>query len=254
MSTLALIPARSGSKGVVNKNIRSLNGIPLIAYSVHIAQLCKEKGLFSNIIVSTDSSHYLDILKKTGYNNKYLRPPELALDDSPTIDAVIHALNHFKSSDILFDKVMILQPTSPFRSIEHVKNSIDLMNSNPLSTCVASVYKLGDYHPRRIKSINEDGFLKDFCSEYTESEPSRRQDFKPDAFIRSGSIYLTKTKQVIEQKLIRGDCVLPMEISEFYSINVDEEVDFFKAEALINSNKFNEELKIFSILKHKYET
>ena len=95
MNTLAFIPARSGSKGVIDKNIRNLNGIPLLAYSVHIAQLCFKQGIFSDVLVSTDSIHYLEKIKQTGYAKKYIRPKELALDESPTIDAIIHALNDY---------------------------------------------------------------------------------------------------------------------------------------------------------------
>ena len=94
MKTLAFIPARSGSKGVKDKNIRNLNGIPLLAYSVHIAQMY-EKEIFSDVLVSTDSIHYLEQIKQTGYTNKYIRPKEIAQDESPTIDAIIHAINDY---------------------------------------------------------------------------------------------------------------------------------------------------------------
>lgn len=254
MSTLAFIPARSGSKGVIDKNIRYLNNIPLLAYSVYIAQLCKEKNIFSDVIVSTDSKDYLKKIEPLGYKNNYLRPPSLAQDNSATIDAAIHALEHFADKNIHFDNIMILQPTSPFRNISQIKNAIDMITLNTKASCVASVYKLGDYHPRRIKLINSNGFLEDFCKEYKEPEPSRRQDFSPDAFIRSGSIYLSKTKQLIENGLIRGSYVLPLEISEVFSINVDEELDFFKAEAVINSQMFKKELRLFDKLKILYET
>ena len=230
-----------------------MNGIPLLAYSVHIAQLCLKQGIFSDVLVSTDSKQYLEIIKPTGYSNEYIRPKELAQDESPTIDAIIHAINDYRKKEYFFDNVMILQPTSPFRCIQDIKKAIQILESNPLTTCVASVYKLGDHHPRRIKLINRDGFLDDFCNEYKEPEPSRRQDFTPDAFIRSGSIYLTKTELIMKQKLIRGSYVKPLEISEFYSVNIDEEVDFFKAEALINSNKYKKELDVFEKLKFKYD-
>ncbi len=254
MKTLAFIPARSGSKGVVDKNIRLLNGIPLLAYSVYVAQLCQEEGIFDDILVSTDSNSYLDKLKKIDYTKNYIRPKNLALDESPTVDAVVHALNYYAEQNIYYDNVMILQPTSPFRCIEDIRNSIELMKTDKVITCVASIYKLSDHHPRRIKLIDEKGFLKDFCNEYQEPEPSRRQDFFPDAFIRSGSIYLTKTEQILKKKLIRGSHVKPIEVSEFHSINIDEEIDFYKAEALINSDKYLKELGIFNKLKLFYET
>ncbi len=166
MNTLAFIPARSGSKGVIDKNIRNLNGIPLVAYSVHIAQLCLKQEIFSDVLVSTDSIHYLEKIKQTGYTNEYIRPKELAQDESPTIDAITHAINDYAKRNIFFDNVMILQPTSPFRCIEDIKKSIQILESNPLTTCVASVFKLSDHHPRRIKLINKDGFLDDFCDAF----------------------------------------------------------------------------------------
>lgn len=253
MSTLGFIPARSGSKGVIDKNIRKLNNIPLLAYSVYIAELCKKMNIFSDVIVSTDSKDYLKTIQPLGYKNKYLRPSNIAKDDSPTIDAVIHALEYYAKKDIYFENVMILQPTSPFRNISQIQEAIDLISNNSKATCVASVYKLGDYHPRRIKLITQKGFLDDFCNEYKEPEPSRRQDFKPEAFIRSGSIYLSRTKQIIENNIIRGNYVMPLEVSEFFSINVDEDLDFFKAEAVINSKRFKDNLRLFDDLKNLYE-
>ena len=79
-----------------------------------------------------------------------------------------------------------------------------------------------------IDSLMRGNDPQDFCNEYQEPEPSRRQDFAPDAFIRSGSIYLTKTEQILKKKLIRGSYVKPIEVSEFHSINIDEEIDFYK--------------------------
>ena len=254
MSTLAFIPARSGSKGVINKNIKTLDGIPLLAYSVYIAQICKERKIIDDILVSTDSREYLSQLSNIDYHTDYLRPKELAGDASPTIDALVDALNFFREQDKYFDKVLILQPTSPFRTISQIKSAISLMINDPSCTCIASVFKLGDYHPMRIKKIAMNGYLDDFCAEYLEPEPSRRQDFSPKAFIRSGSIYLSRTKQILEEGLIKGKKVLPLEVSEVFSINVDEELDFFKAEAVINSGIYKNELKLFNELKTFYET
>ena len=110
---------------MIDKNIRNLNGIPLLAYSVHIAQLCFKQGIFSDVLVSTDSRLYLEKIKQTGYNNQYIRPKELAQDESPTIDAIIHAINDY-AKKIFFDNVMILQPTSPFRCIQDIKKSIQV--------------------------------------------------------------------------------------------------------------------------------
>lgn len=253
MSVLGFIPARSGSKGVINKNIKLLNNIPLLAYSLYIAQLCKSQGILSEVLVSTDSKEYLNCLSPLQYSTDYVRPSKLATDDSPTIDAVKDAIIYFQQKNIFFQYVIILQPTSPFRNINQIKDSIDLFTNNPLATCVASVYKLSDHHPRRIKTINQDGFLEDFCKEFPEPEPSRRQDFIPEAFIRSGSIYLSRVQQIMDEGIIRGQNVLPIEMTQLTSINIDEELDFYQAEALIQSGNYYSELKVFKELEKIYE-
>ena len=252
MKILGFIPARSGSKGVKNKNIKEIKGVPLIEFSVYSAIKSMEKGYISDVLVSTDSKHYLNLVSQYKITKDYIRPKELATDRSPTIDSVIHALNWFKSEkNKCFDAVMILQPTAPFRTPEHILEAINLLKKNKSCTCVASIQKLGDHHPMRIKILEKNGRLIDYCSHSKEPEPSRRQDFKPNAYIRNGAIYLTRTKTIIEQKLIRGDYVVGFEMPEANSINVDEHLDFLTASAAMNYEYFQNSLSFFSKLINK---
>ncbi len=249
MKILGFIPARSGSKGVINKNIKKIKGVPLLEFSVYSAEKSKEEGYISEILVSTDSKDYLSLLSQYNIIKEYLRPRYLATDESPTIDCVIHGLNWLREEKgKIFDAVMILQPTSPFRTPNHINDAISLLKKNKLCTCVASIKRLNDHHPKRIKKLNEKGQLLDYCSHAKEPEPSRRQDFLPQAFIRNGAIYLTRTKTLIEKKLIRGDHVIGMEMPESNSINVDEHFDFISATAALNYKEYSENLEFFQKL------
>ena len=246
MEVLGFIPARSGSKGVKNKNIRKIKGIPLLEFSVYAAEKSMEKGYISDILISSDSKDYLDLVSKYSFVKGYLRPANLATDKSPTIDSIIHGLNWLREEKgKIFDAVMILQPTSPFRTPDHIKEAIRLLQKNKLCTCVASIKRLADYHPKRIKTLNEKGQLLDYCFHAKEPEPSRRQDFLPHAYIRNGAIYLTRTKTIIENKLIRGDHVIGMEMPESNSINIDEHFDFISASAALQYDEFNKDLEFF---------
>ncbi len=246
MRVLGFIPARSGSKGVKNKNIKKIEGIPLLEFSVYAAEKSMDKGYISDILVSTDSKDYLELVSKYNIVNGYLRPSNLATDKSPTIDSVIHGLNWLrKVKGKIFDAVMILQPTSPFRTPNHINEAIRLLKKNKQCTCVASIKRLADHHPKRIKKLNEKNQLLDYCNHAKEPEPSRRQDFLPHAFIRNGAIYLTRTNTLIEKNLIRGDHVIGMEMPESNSINIDEHFDFISAANALHYDEFYKDLEFF---------
>jgi CMP-N,N'-diacetyllegionaminic acid synthase len=117
---VALIPARSGSKRVVDKNIRPLAGHPVMAYTIAAA---KQSGIFAAIVVSTDSEQYAEIARKYGAEAPFLRPVEMAGDISPDIDWLEHALNKLRGQGREFDCFSILRPTSPFRSPETIRRA-----------------------------------------------------------------------------------------------------------------------------------
>ncbi len=149
---LGIIPARSGSKGVLNKNIRLLNNKPLIQYTIECA---KDTNIFDRIIVSTDSSEIEEISTKLGVKVPFLRPPEFATDYSPTIDSVIYTLDQLhKVNGESFDLLMLLQPTSPLRNVEDIVNSVKLLKNN--ATSLVSVNKIDEPHPFKMKVIYND--------------------------------------------------------------------------------------------------
>ncbi len=254
MKILGIIPARSGSKGIENKNIKPIKNIPLLEFSIFTGKKCKEAGLLSEIIVSTDSKEYLNMFSDYKIDRGYLRPKILAEDDTPTIDVIIDLIEWYKlKKDITFDAVLLLQPTSPFRTLENINDAINMLKQNPSLSCVTSISKLEDHHPLRIKRIDENNKLVDFNHTLVEPEPSRRQDFAPSAYIRNGAIYLSPIKSIIEKREIRGKNIGPIIMKQSNSINIDEHIDYLFANTVLDYKPFAPDLKFFDELFKKYK-
>ena len=131
---LAVVPARRGSKRLPGKNIRELGGKPLITWTIDSAL---ESGLFCDVLVSTDDPRAADIAIASGALVPWLRPADLALDETPSIEVVIHALSYYEDSHGAVDAVMLLQPTSPFRSIGTIRRAIELFDTERGASVVA---------------------------------------------------------------------------------------------------------------------
>lgn len=182
LKVLALIPARGGSKGIKDKNIYDIDGKPLIAYSIIAAQNSK---YVDDVVITTDSEKIKEVSESFGANVPFLRPAELASDNSKTIDAVVHATNTLKELGRDYDILLLLQPTCPLRTTEDIDNSLELFVSKG---CVAlvSVNKVKE-HPILMRKINEDGIMDNLLN-----LPStiRRQDMPP-IYKVNGSIYIS---------------------------------------------------------------
>ena len=254
MKILGLIPARSGSKGIKNKNIMPIKNIPLLEFSIFTGIKCKEAGLLTDVVVSTDSKEYLNMFSDYKIDRGYLRPKILAEDDTPTIDVIIDLINWYKlKKNVTFDAVLLLQPTSPFRTLENINDAINMLKQNPDLSCVTSISKLEDHHPLRIKRINEDNKLVDFNNTLVEPEPSRRQDFTPSAYIRNGEIYLSPIKSILEKREIRGNNIGPIIMKQSNSINIDEHLDYLIANTVLDYEPFAHDLEFFNELLKKYK-
>ncbi|MBI5211332.1 MAG: acylneuraminate cytidylyltransferase family protein [Elusimicrobia bacterium] len=241
MRTLAYIPARSGSQAVRHKNIRPLAGIPLAGYTIRSAV---RSGLFDEVLLSTDSRRYLKTLAPFGIRRDYLRPAELSGHDTPMRPGVMHALEWLKAEGVPdFDAVMILQPTTPFRTPRHMADALALLARLPEATCVVGVTRLHDHHPARAKKLREGVWLEDFCL----PEPGRglRQALKPDAYVRNGAIYLTRVSTLREEGSILGERAAGLEMPEANSINVDTPFDFLVAESALGFKDFAKDLAFF---------
>ncbi|MCR5271971.1 MAG: acylneuraminate cytidylyltransferase family protein [Lachnospiraceae bacterium] len=228
MSHLAIIPARSGSKGLKDKNIKSLGGKPLIAYSIEAAL---NSGIFDEVYVSTDSIKYADIAKKYGAEVPFLRSEENSGDKSSSWDAVNEALRKYGDIGMHFDNVTLLQPTSPLRTAEDIKGAYNsFVEKN--ATAVISVC-LMEHCPLWSNTLPEDMSMKEFISR--EISDIRRQDL-PVYYRLNGAIYMIKKDALNDiDGLYENDCyayVMPKE----RSIDIDELYDFKMAEVLLKEN------------------
>ena len=223
MFTLGIIPARGGSKGVKNKNIKLLAGKPLIAYTIEAAFSSR----LNAVIVSTDSNEIASIAKQNGGNVPFLRPKQLATDRAKAIPVIQHALMEFESKNsIKVDAVMMLQPTTPFRRPEDINQAISLLETSNADS-VISVNNVEGHHPARMKYLDGKGVLIDppFCEMY-ENQP--RQELKP-MYLRNGAIYLTKS-ETIKLGSFKGKKCMALVMPQQLSVNIDTQFDFDFAE------------------------
>ena len=229
MKILGLIPARSGSKGIPMKNIKKLNGKPLVAHTI-LAGL-KSKNI-DKILVSTNSKKISSISKKFGAEIPFLRPKELSGDTSKTIDVVKHTLKFLNENESYVpDIIVILQPTSPLRTSQMIDKSIILLkNSN--ASCVLGVKKITQ-HPYNSFS-NKQKFLKPFKNNF--QKYSQRQAL-PELFYPTGSIYTFWRKTIEENNSYYGKKILPYILPEENSIDIDTPHDFFLAECIMKKLK-----------------
>lgn len=226
MKTLCLINARSGSKGVPRKNIKPLNGKPLIAYSIETALKSRRIG---RVVVSTDSQNIADVAKAYGAETPFLRPPELATDTAKQIDAMIHAVAALEQAGDRYDYICILQPTCPLRSAEDVDGALQLLLDSGADS-VITVTDVGGRHPRTLYTQNPDGQIR----AYLDSAPGGvlRQDFE-NLLWRTGAVYAMKRDILMEQRSLYGQDIRGYPVPEERSFNIDTIFDWELTEAWI---------------------
>lgn len=222
---LALIPARGGSKGIKDKNIISLAGKPLIAYSIEAA---KKSKYIDSIVVTTDSEKIAEVAKRYGARVPFLRPAELAADTSKTIDAVLHAIKTLKSMGENYDTLVLLQPTQPLRTTDDIGKAIELYYESGENGLV-SISSVDD-SPLLIRSIDEDGKLINLLSQ---NSTCRRQDM-PNYYKVNGCIYINKIDEINENTSF-NDNKVPFIMDKEHSIDIDELSDLWMAECYLKN-------------------
>jgi len=227
MRILGIIPARGGSKGVPNKNIKLLGRKPLIAYTIESAK--NAKGL-TQVILSSDCDEIIKTARDYGLEVPIKRPENLATDESPTILTVIHALEYFKEKGIEFDAVCLLQVTNPFRTSEFIDKAIEKFKNSKADALISVLEVPHEYNPHWIFEKNTKGNLEISTGE-TELI-SRRQDL-PVAYYRDGSIYMTKTEVILNQQSLFGKSIAYIEADKTTHVNIDTMKDWEKAEKML---------------------
>lgn len=224
----ALIPARGGSKGIKNKNIIALNGLPLIAYTIK-ASLCSR--YIDYTVVSTDSNEIANVAKEYGANIPFMRPAELASDKSKTIDAVLHSIKTLERMGNCFDVLILLQPTQPLRTVEDIDKAIEMFFEKNKHGLVS--VSLVDDHPLLIRSIDEEGNL---TALFKQNSTCRRQDMKKYYKV-NGCIYINQIKELSEQTSF-NDNPIGFVMESSHSIDIDEIKDLYVAEYYMRRNEF----------------
>ena len=216
---IAIIPARSGSKSVLDKNIKDLNGFPVLAYSIAAAKLSKK---INRVIVSTDSNYYASIAERYGAEVPFLRPPKYSGDKSLDRDFFIHAINWFKDHESKFPKNWVhLRPTTPLRNPSVVDDAIDYFQINPKATSLRS----GHIAPESPLKwfFKEDKYFK--CLGDFELSNQPKEIFR-ETYIPNGYVDIINSSEVINSKNIHGEYILGFKSPTVTEIDSIEEFEY----------------------------
>ena len=220
MRILYLIPARSGSKGLPGKNTKLLRDKPLISYSIDFALKNLKNG--DELCISTDDESIIDFAFKNGLNIPFKRPSELATDTATTYDVLIHALNHYLIIGKRFDALVLLQPTSPFRTEDDLEAMLSLYDDN--LDMVVSV-KISKENPYFTLFEENNGYLV----KSKNLSFDRRQDC-PEIYAFNGSIYLININSLMNYKINEFTRIRKFVMPEERSIDIDSQADWALAE------------------------
>ncbi len=191
MKIVAVIPARAGSKGVSKKNLRELAGKPLIGWSIEALRACFD---IDRVILSTDSQEIANVARHYGAETPFIRPAELARDETPTISTVVHAVQWLEANEGYFaDLIMCIQPTSPLCATQDMQGSIDLLKAKDAEGVVSVT--LSESHPFWMKQLDLEGRLTDFLR--PPRSVHRRQDL-PELYSLNGAIYLARRDILVD--------------------------------------------------------
>lgn len=227
MRVLGIVTARGGSKGIPRKNITPLLGKPLLAYTAEAALAAKR---LTRTVLSTEDQEIARIGREYGLDMPFLRPADLARDETPTIPVLQDVARKVEAMSERYDAVLVLQPTNPLRRPEDIDGAIELLEQTGADSVISFV-DVGEKHPARMKFITPEGRVIDppFAEQF---EGQRRQDL-PKLYLREGSIYLTRRAVLMEQNSLQGrDCrawLIPQE----RACNIDTPFDLFVAEQML---------------------
>jgi len=225
MRNIAVIPARSGSKGIKDKNIKLLNGKPLIAYTIEAA---KRANVFEEIFVSTDSNQYAKIAREYGASTPFLRSATSASDQASSWEVVKETIENYRERGIEFDTVALLQPTSPLRGASDIINGYEIMSVKNANS-VVSVCEV-DHSPLWSNILPGDHSLVNFLRPELVRLP--RQEL-PTHYRINGALYIVRSDYFMVSDNIYKEKSFAVIMSKENSIDIDDELDFRIAEALM---------------------
>lgn len=225
---VSIIPARSGSKGVVNKNLRKLNGVELLDWSIRASLRAK---LISRTIVSTDSNEYAKLAIEMGAEAPFLRPESISQDNSTDLEMILHSIDFFKSEEKIPDLIVHLRPTSPLRDPSFLDEAIALAvkNSNTISA-IRSIQEMSETAYKSFE-IGENGNLVSVFTHSNDLDKSNlnRQAF-PKTYVANGYVDVLFPKYILSDNKMHGDRVMPILTENI--LEIDTESDLRQLESM----------------------
>ncbi len=228
---LAIIPARSGSKGVPHKNISRLGGFPLIQWTI---AACKKSKLIDRVIVSTDSEHYAEIALNCGAEVPFLRPKNISDDKSTDLEFFVHALNWFELNNCLPETLVHMRPTTPFRDPIIIDKAILTFIDNPAYTSLRSVHQMPETAYKTFEMDSDEILKCTFTGSYELDEINAPRQSFPQTYSPNGYVDVLSTSFLREKNMLHGNKCRGF-ITDF-SLEVDTKEDFKLLEFYLKSN------------------
>ncbi len=248
MEVLALIIARGGSKSIPHKNIRPLAGYPLIAYSIAAARASEMVG---RVIVSTDDEQIAEVSNRYGAETPFMRPSDLAQDDTPDLPVFQHALRWLADHEGYVPQIVLhLRPTSPFRRLWHIDQAIGSLIEHPQADSIRSVCEPFQ-NPFKMWRIGEDGFMQPLIPSLSSILPEFRDEPKrvelynlprqvlPQVYWQTGYVDAAWTDTIMEKNSMTGERILPLVIPSNEWVDIDSFQDWQRAEYMMESGELS---------------
>jgi len=233
-SVLVVIPARSGSKGLKNKNLLSLNGISLVGWPINAAI---NSGICDEIVCSTDSVEIAEVANSFGANTPFIRPRDLAQDETSTSDVILHAINYYELNGKNYDYILLLEPTSPLTTSGDISTGFEILHKNSdVAESLVSVTENISGHPDFTFNLEEtSNLLNSINSEKWLHK--RRQDINKCYYIE-GTIYISKVETFKLKKTFIHDRTVGMVVPKWKSFEIDDEVDMTIIDGIMKSGRY----------------
>ncbi len=224
-SVVALIPARAGSKGVLNKNVRPLGGYPLLAWSI---AACRKSATIDRVIVSTDSPDYTALARKLGAEAPFLRPPEISGDCATDYDFIVHALDWLAARGEEPDYMVHIRPTTPLRDPQLIDAAVRAFMSSPQATALRSVHEMPESAYKTFEIV-PDGHMKRVGCDSTALDVANyaRQQF-PVTYQANGYVDVLSTSFIRRAGLIHGDKVMPFVTPSVVEIDTEDDLAYLE--------------------------
>ena len=231
MKVLGIVTARGGSKGVPRKNVRLLAGKPLLQYTAEAAHGAK---FLTKTILTTDDKEIAEVGRQCGLEVPFLRPPELARDDTPTLPVLQHAVRFLEDRGEFFDAICLLQPTNPMRQSSDIDACVALLEKTGVDSVVTVLPVPAEYNPHWVYFRNDDGTFRLSTGEKT---PIPRRQLLPPAFHREGSVYVMRRAVLMLKNSLFGDTLAGQLMDPARSVNIDTMEDWAEAEKLLSTSQ-----------------